>query len=62
VEAACQKTLEYGEPSHKTVKGILKLSLGKQSAPIQFELPLATTFARSTDEIVGVLAEVRAWN
>jgi hypothetical protein len=62
VEAACQKALEYGDPSYKTVKGILKMGLEKQSAPIQIELPLATTFARSTDEMVGVLAEVQTWN
>jgi transposase len=62
VEAACQKALEYGDPSYKTVKGILKKGLEKQATPIQIELPLATTFARSTDEMVGALAEVRTWN
>ena len=62
VEAACQKALEYGDPNYKTVKGILKNGLEKQAVPIQIELPLATTFARSTDEMVGVLAEVQTWN
>ena len=62
VEAACKKALEYGDPSYKTVKGILQKGLEKQNVPIPVELPPATTFVRSSVELVGVLAEVRSWN
>lgn len=62
VEAACRKALEYGDPSYKTVKGILQKGLEKQENRIPIELPPATTFARSAAEMVGMLAEVQSWN
>jgi len=62
LETACHKALEYGDPSYKTVKGILKQGTEAQEAPIPVELPPATTFARSSSELVGTLAEVPSWN
>jgi transposase len=62
LEAACRKALDYGDPSYKTVRGILKQGSEAQEAPIPVELPPATTFARSSSELVGTLAEVPAWN
>ncbi len=62
LEMACKKAWAYGDPSYKTVKGILRKGLEKQELPIPVELPPATTFARSSMELVGALAEVRTWN
>ena len=62
LEAACRKALDYGDPSYKTVKGILKQGTEVQPAPVLVDLPLATTFARSSCELVGALAEVPSWN
>ncbi len=62
LEDACRKALDYGDPSYKTVKGILKQGSEAQEAPIPVELPPATTFARSSAELVGTLAEVPSWS
>ncbi len=62
LEAACRKALDYGDPSYKTVKGILKQGSETQEAPIPVALPPATTFVRSSAELVGTLAEVPSWN
>jgi len=62
VEAACNKAIEYDDPSYKTVKGILKNGLEHQETPIPVEIPYATTFARSAAELVGTLVEVPSWN
>jgi hypothetical protein len=37
LEAACQRALEAGDPSYKTVKGIL--AAGTETAPVQPRLP-----------------------
>ncbi len=58
LEAACRKALDYGEPSSKTVKGVLKQGTEAQEGPIPVALPPATTFARSSSELVGALVEV----
>jgi len=36
--------------------------LDQEEAPLPVSLPPATTFARSADELVGVLSEVQPWN
>jgi len=59
---ACQRALDYGDPAYKTVKGILKQNLDQESQPIPIQLPLAHTFSRQPDELVGALAEVPTWN
>lgn len=62
LEAACQRALTFGDPGYKTVKRILTQGLEQQPVPIPVELPPAKTFARRTEELVGALAEVDAWN
>ncbi|MFO7530372.1 MAG: IS21 family transposase [Marinobacter sp.] len=62
LEAACQKALAYGDGSYRTIKGILKQGTESQTAPLLVEIPPATTFARSKDELVAGLMEVGLWN
>jgi transposase len=62
LEAACRRALAFGDPSYKTVKRILKQGLDAEEAAVPVTLPIATTFARRTDELVGALAEVIPWN
>jgi transposase len=62
LEAACQRALAFGDPSYKTVKRILAQGLDAEEAAVPVALPIATTFARQTDELVGALAEVIPWN
>jgi len=62
LNAACQRALDYGDPAYKTVKGILKHNLDQENQPIAVQIPLATTFSRQTEELVGTLVEVAKWN
>jgi hypothetical protein len=62
LEAACRRALLFGDPSYKTIKGILEQNLDQEEAPLPVSLPPATTFARRADELVGELAEVLPWN
>lgn len=62
LEAACQRALAFGDPSYKTIKHILEQGLETQEVALPVVLPTAATFARSSDELVGVLAEVSPWN
>lgn len=62
LEAACQRAMDYGDPSYKTVKRILIQRLEQQPAPTRVELPPARTFARQAAELVGALAGVLTWS
>lgn len=62
LEAACQRALRFEEASYKTVKGILKQGLDAEELPIPVEIPTASTFARSKQEIAEAFGEVDAWN
>jgi hypothetical protein len=62
LEAACCRALTFGDPSYKTVKGILVHGLDQQESPVPVVLPPAASFARSPGELVGTLAEVLPWN
>ena len=62
LEAACQRALLFGDPTYKTVKGILTKGTDQEPVPIPVELPPATTFARQPAEMVGPLAEESSWN
>jgi len=62
LEAAARRALAYGDPSYRTIKRILIQGLDQEEAPLPVSLPPATTFARSADELVGVLSEVQPWN
>ena len=59
---ACQRALDYGDPTYKTVKGILKQNLDQEGLSPSLQLSPALTFSRQPDELVGVLTEVEAWN
>jgi transposase len=63
LEAAAQRALWFEDPSYKTVKRILAEGLDQEETTMPVRMPPATTFARSADELVGVLAEeAGAWN
>jgi transposase len=62
LEAACERALAFGDPSYKTIKRILEQGLDQEAATVSVVLPPATTFARSTAELVGGQAEVGSWN
>jgi transposase len=62
LDAACQRALDYGDPAYKTVKGILNHNLDLENQVIPVQLPLAHTFSRHADELVGSLVEVVTWN
>lgn len=55
LENACARALAFGDPAYVTVKRILRLGLESASMPCVVRLPSATTFVRSTDELVGHL-------
>jgi transposase len=62
LEAACQRALAFDDPSYKTIKRILVQGLEAEKQAIPVEIPPATTFARSSEELVASLAEVQSWN
>lgn len=62
LEAACQRALNFDDPSYKTVKRILVEGLEAVPQADPVVLPAATTFVRDTQELVGALAEVESWN
>lgn len=62
LEAACQRALAFEDPSYKTIKRILQQGLDEENTASPVALPPATTFARSTGELVGALAEVASWS
>jgi transposase len=62
LEAACQRALAFDDPSYKTIKRILAQGLETEKKAIPVEIPLATTFARSAEELVAALPEVQSWN
>ncbi len=59
---ACQRALNYADPAYKTVKGILKQNLEQEDQPISVQIPVARTFSRQLEELVGTLAESPTWN
>jgi len=63
LEAACQRALEFDDPTYKTVKGILQQ--GQETQPhLEGLLPLppAQLFVRPTEELVGSLLGGVTWN
>jgi len=62
LEAACERTLNFNDPSVKTVKRILKEGLESQPLPANWPMPPATAFVRSPDELVGHLMGGETWN
>ena len=62
LEAACRRALCFGDPAYKTVKRILTQGLENDPLPEVVTPPEATTFVRSTEELVGSLAGGESWN
>ena len=62
LEAACRRALAHDDPAYKTVKRILMQGLDQTPERLPVVLPLASTFARSRDELMGALAEVEPWS
>jgi transposase len=62
LEVACQRALNFGDPSYRTVKRILQQGLEQKEVPLPVILPPATIFARQSAELVGTLEEVEPWS
>jgi hypothetical protein len=62
LEAAARRALSFGDPNYKTIKNILNKGLDGEEVLLPVILSPVTTFARSSDELVGELAEVQRWN
>jgi hypothetical protein len=63
LEAACRRALRFGDPSYKTVKGILKQGL--ESAPDpepMVEAPAAKAFVRHAVDLFGQKLGGLSWN
>jgi transposase len=62
LEAACQRALQFDDLHYRTIKTTLEKGLDRETpAPHQPAAP-AQEFVRSTQELVGELAEVSPWN
>lgn len=62
LEAACVRALAFGDPSYKTVKGILKTGSENEPLPEMVAAPPATTFVRPPQELFGTLLGGETWN
>jgi transposase len=56
LELACERALYFDDPAYRTVKRILTEGLESNPLPTHVTAPIATTFVRSTDELIGDLA------
>jgi transposase len=61
LEAACQRAWHFGDPTYKTVKGILHKGLEKEELLTLSPAPKAQAFVRSAAELVGHLVGGVAW-
>lgn len=62
LEDACQRALSFDEPDYRTVKRILTQGLETQPIAEAKTAPEATTFARSSQELVGHMWGGESWN
>jgi transposase len=63
LEAACQRAIQYGEPSYVTVKRILSEGLDEQPGAVQASAtPPAHTFVRTPFELLGHLFRGAKWS
>ncbi|MBT3265686.1 IS21 family transposase [Candidatus Poribacteria bacterium] len=62
LEAACERSLHYGDPSYATVKRILAEGLETSALSAPVRSPAAHAFVRSAEELVGHWAGGRSWN
>jgi hypothetical protein len=62
LEAACIRALRFDDPAYMTVKRILEQGLDGQELPAPADSPpLAMTFARKAEELVGHLMGGASW-
>jgi len=62
LEAACVRALAFGDPSYKTVKGILKTGSENEPLPAAVSAPLAIEFVRPAKELFGPLLGGETWS
>jgi transposase len=63
LEAACFRANQFGDPTYKTVKGILQNSLDEQAVVATAAAPKpATRFVRQAGDILGQWVEGLRWN
>lgn len=63
LELACQRALQFGEPTYTTVKRILTEGLETEPAsPVPATTPPAHTFVRTASELLGHLFGGAAWS
>lgn len=63
LEAACRRALHFGDPSYKTVRGILKRGLESEPDPEpEVEAPPAKAFVRNAVDLFGQKLGGLSWN
>jgi transposase len=62
LEVACSRALRFDDPSYTTVKRTLEQGLDLEEIPSTEPAPLATIFARPTEELVGDLLGGERWS
>jgi transposase len=62
LEAACARALRFGDPSYRTVKGILQKGWEVAEDPQPVAPPPARAFVRSAGELLGHLFGGAGWN
>jgi transposase len=62
LEAACARALAFGDPTYRTVKGILRTGSENQPLGDMIQPPLAKAFVRSPEELFGARLGGETWN
>ncbi len=62
LEAACARALAFGDPTYRTVKGILRSRSENQPLADMIQPPPAKAFVRSPEELFGASLGGEAWN
>ena len=62
LEAACVRALAFGDPTYKTVKGILKTGSENDPLPETVPAPPAIAFVRPVQELLGSLLGGETWS
>jgi len=62
LETACVRALAFGDPSYKTVKGILKTGSENEPLPAAVSAPPAIEFVRPAQELFGSLLGGETWS
>ena len=62
LEAACARALAFGDPTYRTVKGILRTGAENQPLADMIQPSPAKTFVRSPEELFGTNLGGETWN